>query len=317
MARLTVPLPTSAAAFLDAPRIESLDDLAADVAVIGVPYGVPYGMVGAKQRSSEATRTIREASLAFAHYLTHYDIDFGGEIFAGRDVRIVDCGDVAMVPGAYEANFQAATAAVAKILACGAVPLVLGGDHSVPIPVLHAYEEHGPIFIIQFDAHFDWRDEIGGVRRGLSSMMRRASEMAWVDGMAEIGLRSVGSARQVDVDDARAYGSIIVTARDVHRDGVDAVLARIPDGHRYYITFDADSLDAAIAPGVGAPCFGGLSYDQATDLLRGIADKGSVVGYDIVEVVPELDVNGMTSRLAARLTLNLIGALAHAGRIGR
>ncbi|CAN5656649.1 agmatinase [soil metagenome] len=311
-----IPVPTGSPSFIDAPRVSRLDELDADIAVIGVPYGVPYGVEGAKQRSSDATRTVREQSTRFARYLTHYDVDFEGQIFAGRDVRIVDCGDVAMEPGAYEENFQATVDVITAILDRGAVPIVLGGDHSIPIPVMRAYENHGPIFVVQLDEHFDWRDEVGGVRQGLSSTMRRASEMPWVSGMAQIGLRAVGSARQAEVDDAKDYSSILVTARELHRDGADAVLARIPDGARYYITFDADALDPTIAPGVGTPGFGGMTYYQATDLLRGIAAKGPVVGFDFVEVVPALDVNEMTSHLAARLTLNMIGAMAHAGQIG-
>ncbi|MEZ4573138.1 MAG: arginase family protein [Thermomicrobiales bacterium] len=141
--------------------------------------------------------------------------------------------------------------------------------------------------------------------------------MSWVSGMAQIGLRAVGSARQAEFDAAVDYGSLLVTARELHRDGVDAVLERIPDGAQYYITFDADALGSVDRPGVGAPGFGGVSYYQATDLLRGIARKGRVVGFDFVEVVPSLDTNDMTSLLAARLTLNMIGALAHSGQIGR
>lgn len=317
MAGEIIPVPTGSPSFIDAPRISTLDDLDADVAVIGVPYGVPYGAEGAKQRSSEATRTVREQSMRFARFLTHYDVDFEGPIFAGREVRIVDCGDVAMEPGVYEANFAATTDVIKAILDRGAVPIVLGGDHSIPIPVMRAYEDRGPIFVVQLDEHFDWRDEVGGVRQGLSSTMRRASEMSWVNGMAQIGLRAVGSARQQEVDDARAYGSVLVTARELHRDGVDAALDRIPDGERYYITFDADALDPSIAPGVGTPGFGGVTYYEATDVLRGIASKGEVVGFDFVEVVPSLDTGDMTSHLAARLTLNMIGALAHSGQIGR
>ena len=317
MAGEITPIPIGSPTFIDAPRISDLDDLDADVAIIGVPYGVPYGVEGAKQRSASATGTVRAQSMRFSRYLTHYDVDFEGEIFAGRDVRVVDCGDVTMEPGAYEDNFQATTAVIEKILASGAVPIVLGGDHAIPIPVMRAYEEYGPIFVVQLDEHFDWREEVGGVRQGLSSPMRRASEMAWVSGMAQIGLRAVGSARQGEVDDARAYGSILVTARELHRDGVETALDRIPDGAGYYVTFDADALDPSIAPGVGTPGFGGVTYYEATDLLRGIAGKGTVVGYDFVEVVPSLDVNDMTSLVAARLTLNMIGAMAHSGQIGR
>ena len=316
MAVKTIPVPSGMPSFIDAPRRDSLDELDADVAIIGVPYGVPYGMEGAKQRSAEATRTIREQSMRFSWSLSHYDYDFGGEIFAGRDVRLADCGDVRMEPGRYQENFEATTEAIKKILDQGAVPIILGGDHAIPIPVMHAYQEHGPIFVVQFDEHYDWREEVGGVRQGLSSPMRRASEMSWVSGMAQLGLRAVGSARQQEVDDAAAYGSILVGAEDIHQHGVEETLERIPNADHYYITFDADVLDPTLAPGVGTPGFGGMTYYEATNLLRGIAAKGKIVGFDFVEVVPSLDVRDMTSLVAARLTLNLIGALAHAGQIG-
>jgi len=146
--------------------------------------------------------------------------------------------------------------------------------------------------------------------------MRRASEMPWVKAMTQIGIRGVGSARKREFDDARSYGSVLIGAEELHRVGVEDVLRRIPASDRYYITLDADGLDPSIAPGVWAPAFGGVTYYEATNLLRGIAAKGRVVGFDVVEVVPAADSHSMTSRLAVQLILNLIGALAHTGQIG-
>jgi agmatinase len=312
-----VPVPSGRPTFLDAPRWTDLDTLEADIAVVGVPYGVPYGMAGATQVSSTAPGTVREQSLRFPRMLAHYDYDFGGDIFNGRQVAIVDCGDVAMTPGAYAENSRATTEVIAAILERGAVPIVLGGDHAIPIPVMRAYERHGPLVVVQIDEHLDWREEVNGVREGLSSPMRRASEMAWVSGMAQIGLRAVGSARQREVDDARAYGSVLIGAEELHRDGVEAALERVPAAERYYITFDADGLDPTIAPAVLTPGFGGVSYYEASNLLRGLARKGKVVGLDFVEIVPHLDVNNVTSLVAARLILNLIGQMAWSGQIGR
>lgn len=310
-------VPSGHPTFLDAPRCSDLNALEADIAVIGVPYGVPYNMIGATQISSTAPSTVREQSMRFPRFLTHYDYDFGGDIFNGRKVTIADCGDVEMSPGAYEENSRATTEIIREILDRGAVPIVLGGDHAIPIPVMRAYEQHGPIFVVQLDEHLDWREEVNGVREGLSSPMRRASEMGWVSGMAQIGLRAVGSARQGEVDDAIAYGSILVGAEELHRDGVEAVLERIPAGQRYYITFDADGLDPTIAPGVLTPGFGGIEYYEASNLLRGLARRGTIVGLDFVEIVPHLDVNSVTSLVAARLILNLIGEMAWSGQIGR
>lgn len=310
------PIRSGHPTFLDAPRCDDLATLEADIAIIGVPYTVPYGLAGSRQVSSTAPETIRAASERFVAFLSHYDYDFGGPIMAGRTVRIVDCGDVAMQPGQYEANALQTTAVINAILDRGAVPIILGGDHAVPNPVFKAYQGREPIYIVQIDAHIDWRDERDGVREGLSSPMRRASEMEWVSGMAQIGIRGVGSARPRDFEDAYAYGSLIIGAQELHESGAQAVLDRIPASASYYITFDADGLDPTIAPGVRAVAHGGVTYYEALKLLRGVAQKGRIAGYDFVEVAPSLDVNNMTSHVAARMTLNMIGAMAHAGQIG-
>lgn len=316
MAELTVPIPLGYPTFLDAPRCDDLDSLDADIAVIGVPFTEPYDMAASRQVSSSAPEAIREQSLRLASRLSHYDFDFKGPIFAKRNVNIVDCGDVATMPGKFEENFRTATRVMNAILDRGAIPIILGGDHAVPNPVFLAYENRDPIYVVQIDAHIDWRDERNGVHQGLSSPMRRASEMSWVSGMAQIGIRGAGSARQQEFDDAEAYGALIVGADELHEVGVKEVLSRIPDGRQYYITLDADGLDPAIAPGVRSTSFGGVTYYEATKILRGVAEKGKVVGFDFVEVVPNLDVANTTSFVAARLILNMLGALAHTGQIG-
>ncbi len=196
MPALTIPVPAGQPTFAGVPRCDDLETLTADVAIVGVPYGVPYDMQGSTSPSSAAPGSIREQSLRWNRYLTHYDVDFGGDLFAGRTVRIVDCGDVAMVPGRYDENSAATTAVIRAVLDRGAVPIVLGGDDSIPLPVMRAYKPAESICVVQIDAHLDWRDEIGGVTLGLSSPMRRASELPTVEGMAQIGLRGVGSGRQ-------------------------------------------------------------------------------------------------------------------------
>jgi agmatinase len=143
------------------------------------------------------------------------------------------------------------------------VPIVFGGDHAIPIPVMRGYDDIGSMAVVQLDAHIDWRHEVNGVTEGLSSPMRRASELSYVEGMAQFGIRGVGSARQEEVDAALAYGSRLVSAEEIHARGVDAVSKNIPDANSYYITFDADGLDPSIAPGVNTSAHGGLTYFQA------------------------------------------------------
>jgi agmatinase len=316
MDTLVSPVPNGQPTFLNLPRCEDLATLTADVAIIGVPFGVPQDLTAARFLSSTAPAAIREQSLQFAARLAHYDFDFGGDLFAGRSVTIVDCGDVAMTPGDHARNNATTTVAIRAILDRGAIPIVLGGDDAIPIPVMRAYDQHGPLCVVQIDAHIDWRDEINGVREGLSCTMRRASELPWVTAMAQIGIRGLSSARPAEYAAAAAFGSVIIGARELRRLGVDEALRRVPDAARYFITFDADALDPSIAPGVTGLACGGLSYVEGADLLRGVAAKGRVVGFDFVEVVPSADIANLTSLHAARLILDLIGSLAYAGQIG-
>ncbi|MFM9107910.1 MAG: agmatinase [Chloroflexota bacterium] len=315
--RLTVPVPPRRPTFLLAPACDDLAALDADVAVLGVPHGTPYDMANMQGPSAGAPRAVREQSVRYAgEARTSWDFTFGGTLFNGAQVRIADCGDVFMLPGDHAGNSARATAAVNAILDRGAFPLVLGGDHSIPIPVMRAFEGRGDLCVVQFDAHIDWREERFGVREGLSSIMRRGAELACVTGMAQIGMRGIGSAREEEARAAEAWGSVIIPAADLHRDGPEAVLERIPAASRYYLTLDMDGMDPAIAPGVNDPAFGGITYDEATALMRGLARKGRIAGFDLVEIVPAADVRDLTSYLGARLALNLLGAMAWTGQFG-
>src|SRR5437879_13264690 len=106
------------------------------------------------------------------------------------------------------------------------MPIVLGGEHSITIPVLRAYEGRGPVCIVHVDAHIDWRDEVNGIREGLSSPVRRASEMPWIRGMAQIGIRGIGSARRGEFGHARKYGSVLMGGAERPRGRVDGVMRR-------------------------------------------------------------------------------------------
>jgi agmatinase len=167
------------------------------------------------------------------------------------------------------------------------------------------------LYVIQIDAHLDFVDERCGVREGHGNVMRRVAEMRHVKGFAQIGVRGPGSSAPADFVDARRMGSLIVGPRTFRRVGVDGVLARIPGDGRYYVTIDVDAFEAGLAPGSGSPSFGGLDYYEVTDLLRGIAAKGEVVGFDFVEVAPQYDPAEVTAQLASRVILDFLGAIFH------
>lgn len=315
---LTAAPSPGTATFIGMPLCSDLNTIDAEIAVLGVPFGVPYGMAGVCNASAAAPAAIRAQSVRFGDNLDRHDFDLGGPLLDGRNIRVVDCGDVPGDPLDIPGNTARATAAVRAILARGAVPIVLGGDDSIPIPVFRAYEGHSPpLTLIQIDAHIDWRHEIDGVTEGYSSPIRRASEMPWIGSIVQIGMRGAGSARPSEVQDARAYGATLITAREVHVQGVSAALERISNGGDFLITIDGDGLDPAVMPGVNAPTPGGLTYQQVIDIMHGVARKGRVAGCDIVELAPAKDVNGISALTAACILGNLIGAMARSGQFDR
>ena len=288
----------------------------ADIAFLGIPFGSGYSFAEQVPDQANAPAAMRAATSRILRSIERYDFDLGGPLYDGQAVRAVDCGDVRAEVAAPTSHVGRAEAAVRRILEAGAMPIVLGGDHAIPIPVLRALEGR-PLTLVQIDQHIDWRDEVNGVRDGLSSPIRRASEMAHVGEIFQIGLRATGSARQEEVDAARTYGAHLITAYEVHEAGAEAVLARIPDGGSYYVTIDMDGMDPSCAPGVAAPCPGGVTFAQARTLLRGLVRKGRVVGMDVVEITPSTDVNRLTCITAGRLIVNLLGAATRAGHFRR
>jgi agmatinase len=303
---LTVP--TGGATFLSAPFVE-IDRLAARFAVLGVPHGVPYTVRNLAPSVADAPRAVRERSARFGRMLGHHDFDLGGALAEHGDLPLADCGDVPADPRDLPGSAARATDAVRRILGAGALPIVLGGDDSTTALALRGFEGHGRLHILQIDAHIDYRDEVDGIRDGYSSPMRRAAEMPWVARVVHCGARGVGSARPADVRDTLARGNAIVTARDVRRDGVERVLGEFPPGERYYVAFDCDGMDPSVMPGTSAPLPGGLAFDDAVDLLTGLARRGRVVGINFAEHYPSLDVNGITALAIVRLIVNLIGTI--------
>jgi len=282
------------------PDWEAID---ADVAILGAPYDF-----GTQWRSGArfGPRSIREAStlFAFGHGGAY---DHEDDITYLENVRMVDLGDADIVHTDTVNSHANIETGVRAILKAGALPVVLGGDHSINIPCINAFDTHGPIHVIQFDAHLDFVDERHGVRFGHGNPMRRAAEKDHVTGLTQLGIRNVSSTAKEGYADARRMGSDILSVRQIRKLGVEAVLARIPDGVDYYITIDIDGFDPSIAPGTGTPSHGGFLYYDVLELLDGISKKGRVVGIDLVEVAPDYDHSGSTAILAAQILLNLIG----------
>jgi agmatinase len=281
----------------------------AHVAVLGAPFDM-----GTQYRAGArfGPRAIREASTLFSFgHGGAYDFEDDVTYLPVDKVRIVDVGDADIIHTDTLKSHDNIEAAVRSILAAGALPVVLGGDHSVHIPCIRAFDDQPPVHIIHIDAHLDFVDERHGVRYGHGNPLRRASEMAHVTGFTQLGIRNVSSSNREDYEAARAAGSDILSVRDVRRLGTEAVLARVPDGVRYYATIDIDGFDPSIAPGTGTPSHGGFLYYEVLEIFQGLAKKGDFVGIDLVEVAPDYDLTGSTAFLAAQFLMNVLGFIFH------
>ncbi|RXZ44945.1 agmatinase [Crenobacter cavernae] len=292
------------------------DHIDADVAILGAPFDM-----GTQYRSGArfGPRGIREASTLFSFgHAGAYDHEDDVMYLPVDEVKIVDIGDADIIHTDTMSSLANISYGVEKILAAGAMPVVLGGDHAVHAACIAAFEGHEPVHIIHIDAHLDFVDERHGVRYGHGSPLRRASEMDHVSGMTQLGIRNVSSSNVVDHNAARDSGSTILSVRQVRKLGAQGVLDLIPQGKPYYITIDIDGFDPSIAPGTGTPSHGGFLYYEVMEILQGLCRRGGeVVGVDLCEVAPDYDQTGSTSFLAAQVLLNLLGYIFHARTLKR
>ncbi|WP_036831477.1 agmatinase [Photobacterium sanctipauli] len=302
--------------FLNFPLINDFDDFCADIAILGVPFGRAYSVDGMANDQSLAPDHIRSWSTLTEIEMTlnNYDFDLGGTLLDGKDINVVDCGNVKSSLVNPNEHYDSAEQVARKIFAANSVLIILGGDHGVPIPIMKALGVlDKEITLIHIDAHLDWRDEINGEKNGYSSVIRRASELSFIKNIHQIGMRGIGSAKTKEVNDAIAHGCTITTAYQLHDIGMDEVLNSIPDGGTYYLTIDADGIDPTIMPAVLAQTPGGLNWVQLHKLIHGLVNKGRVVGMDLVEITPSCDVGNISMIHAERLLCNFIGATVRAG----
>lgn len=268
-----------------------------DVAVTGIPFDQA---VTHRPGSRFGPRAIREAST-----LQAFDAPYGWGYDPLSVMDVVDYGDMAFdyamvrdVPARIEAH-------LGTILDAGAAPVTFGGDHFITLPILRAVAaRRGPVALIQFDAHSDtWVDD-DPERIDHGTFLYKAIREGLVDPSASV---SVG----IRTDNPDTMGVTILDAPSVHRDGVEATLARmraVVGDRPCYLTFDIDALDPAFAPGTGTPVWGGLASWQAAALLRGLAGI-DLIGGDVVEVSPPYDTTGATAIAGAHVGMELIALL--------
>jgi agmatinase len=306
--RLNLPF-VGISTFAKKPYVADWDAIDADVAVLGAPFDF-----GTQWRPGArfGPRDVREASTLFSFgHAGAYDHE-DDATYLGGDVRIVDIGDADIIHTKTTESHANIEHGVRKVLEAGALPVTIGGDHSINIPCINAFSEQEPFHVVQIDAHLDFVDERHGVTEGHGNPMRRAIEKPYVSGMTQLGIRNVSSTAKEGYEDARERGSDILSVRQVRKLGTEAVLDRIPKGTRIYVTIDIDAFCPSIAAGTGTPSHGGFLYYDVLEILQGLAARNEVIGIDLVEVAPAYDPSESTQILAAQLLLNFLGFIFHA-----
>lgn len=297
------------------PTCNNIDELSADIAFLGVPFD--YGSeLKCRAGTRFAPKAIRETRSLYTYLdpiageaCGWFNADTGKEELKG--ITMADCGDVVIRPSEDERNFDRITKTVRRILGRGAVPLVVGGDHTVTFLVVRAFDRYDPLDIVHFDAHLDFVNERykGGAKIFNATPLRRSSELPFVCNITQIGSRCpLPPSSKEAYDAALRYGEKIITADRFRQMGVRAVVESIPQAKNIYVTLDIDVLDPSVAPGTSIPQPGGLTYLEVRDALVEVAKRGKVVGIDLVEVSPVFDCSEVTSNLAVDLLLHFLAA---------
>ena len=311
--RTGIPSPpyVGIATFLKLPFVTAPGHRSWDFLVLGIPYDE-----GASNRPGTrfGPRAVRNASTLYSYEggAELFDVELGRTILHGA--RVGDLGDVIVWPLDSDANRASMVSAAAEIVRAGAVPVTIGGDHSVSASVLEGCRLARPDaptpHLVHLDAHMDFDSYLTRYAHG--TPVRIAVEDALVAGVTQVGIRGLNSG-ETDWVEARERGVRIVTAREFLAEGmgrgVEKVLSLVPAGTPLYLSIDIDAFDPGVAPGTGTPEPGGLSYRDGRALIGALAAHGNVVGVDLVEVNPSYDHGEITAVLAARLLIDAMGAV--------
>ncbi|WP_413730622.1 arginase family protein [Sodalis sp. RH22] len=285
-----------------APDITQLD---AAIAILGIPFdeGSPF-MPGTRM----APRSLREHSLRFCSEHRGYYSPEAKREFLGEEVRgglIVDAGDVDIHPTNVEKTFELITDAVKHILDGGALPVILGGDHSITYPVFRAFD--GDIHVLHFDAHTDYGTLEQDMQYTNGHAFRHVVERAKASSLTQIGIRSLRHSAEI-VEQVIEGGNRVIPMGEFRRIGPQGIGALLPENARVYVSIDVDVLDMSLVPGCVSAEPDGMTYAELRDSLKTIAERYQVVGFDFVEVNPLLDVgSGVTSYLGAHVVIEFLG----------
>ena len=293
------------ATFLKAPLLNDAVD--PTIGIVGIPFD------GGSSRTAGARfgpRGVRDSSFRVSGYNAELDV-------RPFDVhRIADCGDVLVSPFSISDTYRSIERAVSSLIARGLIPISVGGDHSITLPILRGlHARHGRVAIVHFDAHCDVSDTQFGQPYHYGSVFRRAVEENLIASgkMVQIGIRK--HYHKGELEFVRGHDIEVITSRELKAMGADiraSLAARLDrlKGHKVYVTFDIDFVDAASAPGVGSPEPFGPNSFEAVEALRAVtAVADGIVGCDLVEISPLHDVGQTTTYLGAQLLFEMVSII--------
>lgn len=275
-----------------------------DAAFIGIPLDI-----GTSLRSGTrfGPRQIRAESVM----IRPYNMATGAAPF--ESLNVADLGDVPINTFNLAEAVRIIEEHYDRILAHPIIPLTLGGDHTLTLPILRSiYKKHGPVGLVHIDAHADVNDEMFGEKIAHGTTFRRAAEEGLLDcqRVVQIGLRAQGYSAD-DFNWSRRQGFRVVQAEECWHKSLAPLMEEVRqqvDGGPVYLSFDIDGIDPAWAPGTGTPEIGGLTTIQAMEIVRGCQGL-NLVGCDLVEVSPPYDTTGNTSLLGANLLYEMLCVL--------
>jgi len=296
--------------FFGVPAVSGLHDLDVRVAFLGVPFDAGTPQPGNRTGQAAGPEAARRASRDQFAYgvdasLGWHDVEVGRDRLVG--VTMADVGDVVIQGPQVHANFDRMTEVMRRISASGALPVAVGGDHSISFPLVRGMEPVGEVDVVYLDAHADFLDDLDGSRFSGASEMRRIRELPFVRSVTALGIRNVDRA---EVDGMRELGVRWATALDlIGGRGADVVADLVPRSQGLYVSIDLDVLDISLTPGHSLPEPGGLSYRQLHAVVDQIARRGKVVGLDVAELNPALDAGETTARTATWLITHFLSEI--------
>lgn len=302
----------SGGTFMRLPRLaadtEILKQAGVTVGILGFPWDA---MCISRTGTNYGPRAIREATDQFSFFNANREIDLL------KHYVMADCGDVEVVPGSAERTMARAEAMMSAILGSGAMPVTMGGDHSITIAAVRAFRKaHKNPGLILVDSHFDTAVDVGGETLSHCCPITRAVDAGFDPRRIVIVGTNGWMNPQSELDYIRAHGITLFPIEEIWEQGPVAIARKAAavagDGtDAAYLTFDIDSIDGAYAPGTGVPAPGGMTSREALALVSEIAKHG-IGGLDLVEVSPAYDHDGITSRIAVQLILEALASNAEA-----